>query len=300
MYKGLVYGSVAVPLIATSVFVFWLVWFPNMPTPTENQMLRIPRESTFSDVVDSLERRNLIQYSWPLQFLGQTTGWADQIKAGHYVFFSSHSNYSLLQILRKGLQTPVSVRIPAGSRLDRIASSAAANMAFESDDFLAALRDSTLAASLNTDTLHLFSYMLPETYQFYWLTEAEDVIRRIKGEFDQFYERELISEAQRRNLTRDEVVSLAAIVEWETHLNEEKSRIAGVYLNRLRDRWPLQADPTVQYALIEREGNVRRLFYRDYRISHPYNTYLFQGLPTWSHHKPFPLIPQGYRSSRRA
>lgn len=207
------------------------------------------------------------------------TGWKDQIKAGHYLFSSRVSNLELLQTLRKGLQSPVAVRIPAGSRQDRMAHIAAANMAFEPEDFIESLQDSSLAASLGTDILHLFSYMLPETYHFYWLTEADEVVRRIKREFDTFYARELATGSKERDLTPAQLVSLAAIVEWETNVTAEKSRVAGVYLNRLRRRWPLQADPTVQYALIEREGRMRRLFYRDYRIRHTYNTYLYRGLP---------------------
>ncbi len=257
----------------------WLLWSPNTLSFEGNRALHIPRGSTFSSVVDSLQNRQLLQRIWTFRLVGQATGWKDQMKAGHYVFSSGASNVHLLQTLRKGLQTPVSVRIPAGSRRDWIARGAATNMAFTADDFLTSLRDSALASELSTDTLHLFSYMLPETYQFYWLTEADDVVRHIKKEFDQFFERELASEASDRNLTHDQVVSLAAIVEWETNVDAEKSRVAGVYLNRLQKRWPLQADPTVQYALIELEGNRRRLFYRDYRIRHPYNTYLYRGLP---------------------
>ncbi len=259
--------------------VAWLLWSPNMPPFEGDRSLHIPRGSSFVDVVDSLESRQLVKQLWTFRLVAHTTGWKDQMKAGHYVFPSGKSNVHLLQTLRKGLQTPVSVRIPAGSRRSWIARSAAANMAFAPEDFLAALRDTTLASELDTDTLRLFSYMLPETYQFYWLTEADDVVRHIKKEFDKFFENELTDEASKRNLTRDQVVSLAAIVEWETSVDAEKSRVAGVYLNRLRKRWPLQADPTVQYALIELEGNRRRLFYRDYRIRHSYNTYLYRGLP---------------------
>ncbi len=277
MYRILLFVLSMGILLGTGAI--WLLWSPNTLPFEENMSLHIPRGSTFSSVVDSLQNRQLLQRIWTFRLVGQATGWKDQMKAGHYVFSSGASNVHLLQTLRKGLQTPVSVRIPAGSRRDRIARSAAANMAFTADDFLTALRDSALASELSTDTLHLFSYMLPETYQFYWLTEADDVVRQIKKEFDHFFERELASEASDRNLTHDQVVSLAAIVEWETNVDAEKSRVAGVYLNRLQKRWPLQADPTVQYALIELEGNRRRLFYRDYRIRHPYNTYLYRGLP---------------------
>ena len=257
----------------------WMAWFPNTPSFDDSPSLYIPRGGSFTDVMDSLETRNLLINPWTFRLVAHATGWKDQVKAGHYTISSRQSNIRLLQTLRRGLQTPVSVRIPGGSRRDRAAHAAAANMNFEPEDFIAALQDTALATELNTDTLHLFSYMLPETYQFYWLTEAEDVVRRIKHEFDSFYEREIAAGALERGLVREAVVSLAAIVEWETRLDSEKSRIAGVYLNRLQKNWPLQADPTVQYALLELEGSKRRLFYRDYRIQHPYNTYRYRGLP---------------------
>ena len=282
-YRSLMIRRVLLLTLSMGVLIgagaIWLLWSPNTPPFEGDQSLHIPRGSSFVDVVDSLESRQLVKHLWTFHLVAHATGWKDQMKAGHYVFSSEKSNIHLLQTLRKGLQTPVSVRIPAGSRRDRIARTAAANMAFEPEDFLAALRDTALASELDTDTLHLFSYMLPETYQFYWLTEADDVVRHVKKEFDKFFERELADEANERSLTRDQVVSLAAIVEWETRVDAEKSRVAGVYLNRLRERWPLQADPTVQYALIELEGNPRRLLYRDYRIRHPYNTYLYGGFP---------------------
>ena len=95
--------------------------------------------------------------------------------------------------------------------------------------------------------------------------------------------------ARRRGLSVEEVLSLAAIVEWETSVEEEKARVAGVYINRLKKNWPLQADPTVQYAILEDEGQKRRLFNRDYKIDHPYNTYLFNGLPPGPVTNPSPL-----------
>lgn len=151
---------------------------------------------------------------------------------------------------------------------------------FDAPDFLAALRDPVVAASLGTDTTHLFGYMLPETYNFYWLTDAETVIRRIKEDFDSYFNTDRQAKAEAAGLSKDDVINLAGIVEWETGINDEKPRVAGVYLNRLRRRgWRLQADPTVQYAVMAREGRKRRLLNVDYGIRHPYNTYLIDGLP---------------------
>jgi UPF0755 protein len=122
--------------------------------------------------------------------------------------------------------------------------------------------------------------MLPETYEFYWQTPPETVVRRVKQAFDRFYERELAAVADSLGFTKREVVTLASIVEEEALFDAEKPRIAGVYLNRLERGWPLQADPTVQYALMDRGGErVTRVLYKHLEIDHPYNTYQIQGLP---------------------
>jgi UPF0755 protein len=91
-----------------------------------------------------------------------------------------------------------------------------------------------------------------------------------------------------QDLTPDEVLRMASIVEWESHHEPEKPTVAGVYLNRLHDGWPLQADPTVQYAVMQSEGQKRRLLYSDYQIDHPYNTYNYRGLPPGPVNNPSP------------
>ncbi|NNE36307.1 MAG: endolytic transglycosylase MltG, partial [Rhodothermales bacterium] len=153
------------------------------------------------------------------------------------------------------------------------------NLEFEAEDFLQALADTELAAELETDTTTLFGFMLPDTYSFYWLTDAETVVRRIKKYFDDFYAKEYVDKPLGLDLSPADVANVAALVEWESNHVAEKPTIAGVYLNRLRDNWRLDADPTVQFALLQTEGKKRRLFFRDYKIQHPYNTYLIRGLP---------------------
>ena len=264
-------------LLALLTFYF-LILASNTTGFQDSRNVQIPRGASFEDALDELQRQDIVARRRSLSLLGRLTGWGDQVKAGNYAFESGASNYDILQTLRRGLQTPVRVVIPPGSRKDVIAAVVAREMAFEKQDFLAALGDSSLAAELGTDTLHMFSYLLPETYFFYWLTSPEDVIWKVKKSFDSFYE----SNAEGGNpqsLTMDEVLRVASLVEWESDLLHERPTIAGVYLNRLRDGWLLQADPTVQFALIEIEGQKRRLFFRDYKIDHPFNTYIIRGLP---------------------
>lgn len=273
-------------LVAAVVFVLVLgmsgaliTFAPNTHPYEGERSVKIPPGADFEAVVDSLEARDMLRSPRTFRWIGTLTGWRDQIKAGHYTFASGVSNHELLDRIRKGLETPIRVLIPPGTRPEIVAETAARGMAFDADDFRSALRDSSLAAEVGTDTTHLFGYMLPDTYHAYWLTPAEDVVRRVKREFDAYYDRALARGADTLSISQEEVITLASIIQWETGRLDEKSRIAGVYLNRMERGMPLQADPTVQYAVLQEEGERRRLLFDDYEIDHPYNTYHFRGLP---------------------
>ncbi len=258
---------------------YWIAFGPNTQVYDEDRGVGIPPGSQFAAVIDTLKSAGVLRSEATFSFMARTTGWGNQVKAGHYRFESGASNYDILQKLRRGLQEPVRLTVPPGTRPQVIAAVAGRDMFFEPSAFKDALSDPVLAESLETDTSSLFAYMLPETYFFYWLTSAPATVAKIKGEFDSFWERELKAGADTLNLTKQDVVTLASIVEWETSITEEKAAVAGVYVNRLRLGMKLDADPTVQFAVLQREGAKRRLLYQDYRIEHPYNTYLRAGLP---------------------
>ncbi len=268
---------VAALLAAGGVFV--VAFSPNTPDFEGTRPVKIAPSSSFEQTLDSLEVNGVVRSRVMFSLMARVTGWAGQIKAGHYEIEGGASNYAILEKLRKGLQSHIRVTIPPGSRPDVVAAVLARDMAFEAESFLAALSDTVLARSLSTDTTHLFGYMMPETYFFYWQTGAADVIRSVKREFHRRYDRLAAASTLQPEYPIDDVLTLASIVEWESAMVEERPRIAGVYLNRLRNRWRLQADPTVQYAVLAAEGSKRRLFFKDYQIQHPYNTYLFGGLP---------------------
>ncbi|GAB5521148.1 MAG: endolytic transglycosylase MltG [Rhodothermales bacterium] len=258
---------------------YWMLQSPNTPDFEGERSVKIPRGASFESVVDTLGAQGLLKRPRTFELVAQLTGWGNQIKAGHYVFESGTSNYTFLDRLRKGLQDPIRLTVPPGTRPEVVARVLAKQMTFTPEAFMAALNDPTFAAELDTDTTHLFGYMMPETYFMYWLTDERSVISKIKRTTDDYFDAERRAKAERAGLTVDEVLNVASIVEWETSLRDEKAKVAGVYLNRLRDGWKLDADPTVQYAVLQQEGAKRRLFFRDYRIEHPYNTYLRRGLP---------------------
>jgi UPF0755 protein len=118
---------------------------------------------------------------------------------------------------------------------------------------------------------------IPETYEFFWTTSPEAFADRMKQEYERFWDGERDRKAKRMEMTREEVVTLASIVDEETLYDDENSRVAGLYLNRMEQGIPLQADPTLKFALDD--FSRQRILNEDKKIDSPYNTYKFKGLP---------------------
>ena len=258
---------------------YWIAFSDNTADYEGTRGVKVPRGADFAALLDSLEQRDILDSRQTMTWFGKATGWASQVKAGYYEIEEGASNWAMLDKIRKGLQSPVSITIPPGTRPEVAAAVAARNMEFSKEDFLTALNDPSLAQELNTDTTHLFGYLMPNTYSAYWLNSPRRIIKKATSQFDRFWTEQYAARADSLGLTKNEVVTLASIIQWETGLQNELPRMAGLYLNRLERGMPLQADPTVQYAVLEKEGQKRRLLYEDYDIQHPYNTYQIAGLP---------------------
>ena len=265
--------------------VYWLAFSSNVGG-TERHSVRIPEGTGFEAALDSLESADALANRSSMELFGRLTGWADQVKTGHYYIEPGMSNWAVLDKIRKGLQDPIRITIPPGSRPERTARVLRNQLGTDSTEAARLLRDPAFAESLGTDVAHLHGQMLAETFDMYWTDDAETALRRIHERYDRFWTDARRAKADALGLTPDEVVTLASLVEWEARKPEERRRIAGLYLNRLLGRTAagtmrLQADPTVQFALMEEGGEpqMRRLFFSDYAFPSAYNTYLIDGLP---------------------
>jgi len=211
------------------------------------------------------------EFNWA----GQTLRWR-VFSPGRYHINKSISYSELLSKLARGLQDPVRVTILPGLDMGRLSRNLSIQLRADSLSFRSIFNDSSsVALELGLTAENLFSRMLPNTYEYFWTSDPEQVIRRVFREFNSSVEVNFREEIEASQLTLDEIIILASIVEWEARIDEEKPRISGLYLNRLNRGMLLQADPTVAYALGER----RRLLFVDYELDHPYNTYKFSGLP---------------------
>lgn len=220
---------------------------------------------------------------------GNLLGWRN-FQKGHYQIDGNYSYDVLLSRMARGIQDPVALTVLPGLTEQRLIKTISRQMKFDSLSFSQTFNDTSFLSELEIDRKHLMGRMLPETYSIYWTISPKAVIEKIINEFDK-----LVIEPHRdlfeaTDLTVDEIIILASIIEWEAKNNKEKNTISGLYWNRLKRGMKLQADPTVNYALNER----RRLLYEDYKIDHPYNTYIYEGLP------PGPITNPGLTSIEAA
>lgn len=223
-----------------------------------------------------------------LKWAGRLLGWRT-FRPGRYEIQSNISFPEMLSKMGRGIQDPGNVVVHSGIDISMLSDRLAGQLKADSLSFAEQFSDSSdLALELGLSGEELFSRMLPNTYQMYWTSSPEAVIRRIYREFEEQVINRLSEDIGQSSFTLDEIITLASIVEWEARDANEKARISGLYQNRLDRNMRLQADPTVIYALGER----RRLLYDDYSFEHPYNTYMNNGLP------PGPITNPDLRSIR--
>ncbi len=222
-------------------------------------------------LTDSLHAvKDVREFKWAANLLGWRT-----YQPGHYTIDGGHTYEEFLSKLAKGIQDPISVTIVPGQPEDRIFSFLSNRMRFDSTAVYQAVNDSSFLAGHGISDSVFVGRLFPATYDLYWTAPPRKVLERFFDEFDKKVAAPFSKRAEELDMSLNEVLALASIVEWEAIHEEEKPKISGLYWNRLRRGMLLQADPTVSYAL----GEQRRLYNKDYQIDHPYNTYIHKGLP---------------------
>ena len=227
-----------------------------------------------NELIDSLKQSDIKfnedELRWSAGILKYSS-----FKAGHYEFPEQTSYTTFLSKLARGLQEPVYVIIPAGVTKDIFIQRVAAQFRFSEHELEQAMFNEHLLTEYDVKEHALIGRMIPNSYEYYWTSSAENFTNRMLRTFDETVTKRYKNRLNEINRTIDEITTMASIIEWEVRHVEEKPRVSGLYWNRIRRNMMLQADPTVSYAIGER----RRLLYSDYRYNHPYNTYLFRGLP---------------------
>jgi len=203
-------------------------------------------------------------------------------KTGRYVLKEGLSNNDLINMLRSGSQTPFKLSFNNQDTLEKFAGRIASQIEADSLSLLTAFNNEAFLKKNNLTTKSVLQIFIPNTYEFYWTVSPEDFRAKMLFSYHQFWNESRIQKAEKIKLTKEEVIILASIVQKETAQTSERPIVAGLYLNRLKKDWPLQADPTIIYCLKEKKGQeyrVKRVLNVDLEINSPYNTYKYRGLP---------------------
>lgn len=247
----------------------------------------VPRGATFGQATDSLAKSGIVGSPKLFKLYGRIVGGDRNIKPGTYLLKYGTPWNDVISALNGGRGLVNTVTIPEGWTIAEITPALAKTLKVPADSVTAAVRDTALLARLDIPNPTLEGYLFPDTYAFPVGTTARQAVREMVYAFERRWKPAWDSAALAMKINRNDLVTMASIVEKEARLPEERPVIAAVYYNRLSRGMLLQADPTVQYALGRHGG---RVLYKDLTTDSPYNTYMYKGLP------PGPIASPGVAS----
>jgi UPF0755 protein len=274
--------SIRFALIGTGIIFFSLLtvfYFPNIKVADTSQSIFVPTGTSFATLKEILEPHLRSEITFSLAAKAKRF---DTPRIGHFVLKPSMGNQQIINALRSG-NTPIQVVFNNQQTIADLSGRVAEQLELDSLSLIKEIESPHFMESVNLNREELLSLFLPNSYEMYWNISAAEFCQRMQRENNLFWNESRESKRKRLNMSRAEVITLAAIVNEESRKVDERPRVAGVYLNRLRRGMKLQADPTVVYAM-KRQANdfdlvVRRVLYKDLEINSPYNTYKYRGLP---------------------
>lgn len=281
MKRGWTILVVGLALLVAAGAAGWWAWKRVMGPATtfreESRVLLVPSGATFQDVMDSLRANGALRDERAFRLLAERKQYTERVRPGRYRIARGMTMNALVNMLRAGEQEPVRVTFSNVDHLPELAGRLARVLEPDSLAFLEAFLDPALQEEVGMGPATMIALFIPDTYEFWWTTTPQQFIGRMRKEHDRFWTEERVRKARDRGMSPLEVATLASIVQAETVKPEDARRIAGVYLNRLRIGMPLQADPTLKFAL--GMPDVQRILHVDKQVDSPYNTYRRAGLP---------------------
>ena len=263
-----------------SYYVYQNIFTPNTGFNNPQAHVFIPTGATFKMVQEELSP--LLKDMNTFVTVAQRKGYSSNIKAGHFIIKKGSNNNEIINSIRSG-NIPVTIKFNNQERLENLAGHLAKQIELDSASLLNAMLDEDfLKASGFTQDTALGMY-IANSYEVYWNTSPKAFCQKMLKEYNAFWNTSRVAKAKAISLSKDQVMALAAIVQKETAMIQERPTVAGLYLNRLKKGMLLQADPTVIFAKKKTENNfkqvIKRVLFKDLKIASPYNTYRYSGVP---------------------
>lgn len=244
---------------------------PNEP------YIYIPSGATFNDVVALIDLYKIVKDRDGFLWVAKQKKYADKVKAGRFKLSDGMSNNALINLLRSGIQTPVNLTFNNIRTSAQLAGRLAAQLEPDSISFLKLFKSNTRLKTYGVKKETVISLFIPNTYKVFWNTSPEELLSRMKNESDLFWNKSRKERLKAISLNKEQVMTIASIVDEETSMKKEKPTIAGLYINRVKRGILLQADPTLRFAV--GDFNIKRVLDIHKQVNSPYNTYKKRGLP---------------------
>lgn len=256
--------------------IYQLVWRPNLLVGQAQRCIVIPRNATFDQLLVRLQQEAGLLHPTTFRYVARLLRYY-RLRPGYYQLQSNMNNWAAVRLLRGGVQQPVRVTFAQVRTKADLVQQLTQNLGVDPKDFLALLQDEAWLKKYGFTPENVLTMFVPDTYEAYWTISAEGLFERMYQGYQRFWTPQRRQQAAQWRLSPIQVAILASVVQEETNLAREAPIIAGVYLNRLRRRIALQADPTLKFAL--GDPTRKRILNKDKKIDSPYNTYRYRGLP---------------------
>ena len=261
-------------------YVYNVIFSPNTSFSVKIVDLYIPTAASYEQVKNQL--KPYLEDPSEFDLVAEKKGYTTNIKAGHFILKNGMSNNDIINSLRSR-NIPVWVTFNNQERLEDLAGRVAEQIEADSVSLLKSMKDLAFLEANDLDLRNALSLYVPNKYEFFWNTSAEEFRERMLKEYNRFWSDERLKKAKKIGLSPNEVMTLASIVQKETAKVDERKRVAGVYMNRLNRGMKLDADPTVIFAIKDQinahDTIIKRVLYKDLTLDSPYNTYKYKGLP---------------------
>ena len=281
--KKILWAIALIGLIIFGIIAYYIygaMFSPNTKFSKNEVYVYISKDDTYRDVRQQLI--TIVDDIDTFDALAKQKRYTSNVRAGRFLISKGMNNNEIINSIRSR-NMPVKLSFNNQNSLQAIAGRVASQIEADSVALLEAMTNKTFLNKNGFKTETALGMYLPNSYEMYWNTSAEDFVIRMKKEYDRFWSKERLQKAQNLSMTQDEVMALASIVYEESKQKQEQPRVAGVYINRLKIGMPLQADPTLKFAaykLPEYENTIiRRVLNVHKEIESPYNTYKYLGLP---------------------
>lgn len=278
--KRVIYLVIVVLVIAAikGFSLYRKAFAPNIFTPDKQEtIIFISSDSEYEDVLELFEEKELVRNMQSLRWAATKKNYQNHINPGRYKVTNRMSNNELINMLRSGSQDPVILTFNNLRTEKHLADRLAEQLEVDSKSIMDFFNSDSIVAKYGFNKYTLRCIFIPNTYEIFWNVSPEELFNRMMNEYNAFWTKKRLHKATETGLTKEEVIILASIVNEETRMDDEKKRIAGVYMNRLEKPMRLQADPTVIYAV--GDFSMQRVLRKHYKMNSPYNTYRVDGLP---------------------